>query len=389
MNSKKLQILYCQLFGFFYVLYCIGIGYVNIYLTGRGLQPGSIGLITALFGAAAALVQPVLGRIADKSRIFHWKTLLLLLFGLCLAFYMMQVFFHAGYISGLTCGMILLLLNAITPFINGAVFYYQKNGYKVDFGSARGCGSLMYSLSSLLLGQCVARLGVQIITTAGIIFSVVLLLIVWRMPYMGEKTCEDAIAKESVRKGFARKYPRFLCMFAGAVFLLMFHNMTSTYMLQMMEQVGGGSAETGILFAIAGILEIPVMFSIVPLIRKFGSGNLLVVAGVAFFIKSVIYTVASSVAVLYAAQILQMFSYALLASVSVFFSDEIMDAEDKLKGQALVGSAITCGGVLGNLAGGVILQYLGLDAMLWIALMMAGVGMITILMMRFLKWKKS
>ena len=52
----------------YWMLYCIGYGYVTYFLTQYNYTTGEIGILTAVFGVLAAVIQTRLGSIADKSR---------------------------------------------------------------------------------------------------------------------------------------------------------------------------------------------------------------------------------------------------------------------------------------------------------------------------------
>ena len=181
---------------------------------------------------------------------------------------------------------------------------------------------------------------------------------------------------------FFGAYPRFTGMLIGFVFLMLFHSMTNTYMLQIVEAVGGGTAEMGIVLALAGVLELPVMFAFSFLVKRVSSYRLLLLAGVGFIGKSILYLTATSVLMIYAAQLLQLVSYALFASVSVYYSNEVMDQKNKLRGQALVGSSVTIGSVIGGLVGGVLIQRFGMQVTLASGVVAAIIGAVIIFLMK-------
>ena len=86
-QQKKLQLEYCCLQGFYWMLYCVGVGYLNAYLTGVGLRPGTVGVISAVCGTLATVVQPFLGKLADRSQRYGWKMQLQVLLVLCMGCY--------------------------------------------------------------------------------------------------------------------------------------------------------------------------------------------------------------------------------------------------------------------------------------------------------------
>ena len=84
-------------------------------------------------------------------------------------------------------------------------------------------------------------------------------------------------------------------------------------------------------------------------LKKISSGNLLIVSGVAFFIKILILIFATNMIGMYTSQYFQLFAYAVFIPAAAYYVNEMMDEMDQVKGQAFVTSAITIGGVFSNL----------------------------------------
>lgn len=368
------------------MLYCVGAGYLNAYLTGVGLKTGIVGVISAACGTLAAVVQPFLGKLADRNPRWGWKLQLQISLGLCMGCHVLLKLFPGAAAAGVLCGLVFLILNLMMPFVSGVGFYYEKAGIVMNFGAARGFGSLFYSVISYLLGFWVADFGVGCIATAGIVVTLCFFVTVSVMPYLGvegRNSGEEQIPSEGESWGrFFSTYPRFTGMLIGFVFLMLFHSMTNTFMLQIVENVGGGTAAMGIVLALAGVLELPVMFAFSFLVKRVSSYRLLLLAGAGFILKSILYLAATSVAMIYAAQVLQLISYALFAAVSVYYANEVMDQKNKLRGQALVGSSVTIGSVIGNLLGGVMIQSYGIHMVLVAGMAAAVLGTVVILLMR-------
>lgn len=385
-DRKKLQLEYCCLQGFYWMLYCVGSGYLNAYLTGVGLRTGIVGIISAVCGTLATLVQPFLGKLADRNPRYGWKMQLQVLLVLCMGCYVLLKLFSAPVVSGVLCGLVFLILNLMMPFVSGVGFYYEKTGIEMNFGAARGFGSLFYSVMSYFLGFWVADFGVGCISTAGMVVTLCFFVTVSVMPYLGieEQSGEErgADPEEAGWGTFFKAYPRFTGMLIGFVFLMLFHSMTNTYMLQIVEAVGGGTAEMGIVLAVAGVLELPVMFAFSFLVKRISSYHLLLLSGVGFIGKSILYLTADSVLMIYAAQVLQIVSYALFAAVSVYYSNEVMDRKNKLRGQALVGSSVTIGSVIGGLVGGVLTQRFGVHMTLEVGVVAAVIGAAIVCLMK-------
>lgn len=360
--DKKLQLKYSLLQGLFWMAFCITIAYINSYLTAKNLLPDTIGIITAVFGAIAALVQNILGNICDQSRKINWKIVIIGMLIIKLAADILINFVSIPLLQGILFGSGLMVLNTLIPFVNAANFYYEENGKILNYGVARGTGSLLYAVTSFVMGNLIALLGIDIVNLAGLIVTIALLGLTISMPiYKNNESISQDYIEENA-ESFIKKYKSFCLILVGFSLLMVFHNTTSTYMLQILERVGGSNPELGTTFAIAAVFEIPIMFGFSYIIAKFKSHSLLKVAAIFFIFKGLIYFFTGSVAGIYFAQTLQVFSFALFASASVYYAKEKMSPKDMVKGQTLAASTITIGSVIGNLSGGLIVKNLGSQA---------------------------
>lgn len=156
--------------------------------------------------------------------------------------------------------------------------------------------------------------------------------------------------------------------------LFVFHNMSNTYIIQMVENIGGDPGGMGNALSLAAFLELPVM-AIFPLLKKkFTSHQLLSFSGIIFAAKACAYIFAHDMLGIYFAQTLQIGCYAIYIPASVFYVNEIMAPEDTVKGQSLMVGAGTLAGVFASLLGGVILDRAGVFAMLIVQAVFAAAG---------------
>ena len=83
---------------------------------------------------------------------------------------------------------------------------------------------------------------------------------------------------------------------------------------------------------------------------------MLKVAAAGFTAKIVLCWLADSVVMIFAAQLLQLVSFALFLPAMVHFTDEVISKEEAVKGQALFTTMVTITTVFSSLSGGVILD---------------------------------
>ena len=383
-NETKVNLEYKALHGFYWMLYCLTTGYTTVLLLSHGFSSSVIGVIAAVSSILAAVGQLAVGNLTDKCSRVTWKNIYLMigaLEGAALA--VLAVFKGTAVVNAICFPLFTILMYLQMPLVNSAVFHYTSRGLKVDFGSARGMGSLTYAFISFVAGQLIVRVGESVIIYLSILVTAGMLLDVFFMPCAkdaplsrAEKNADDAASGKSIGSilGFAGRYPDFMLVLAGSILLMSFHNIGHTYMIQIMEAVGGNSATMGTAFSIEAIMELPVMFGFYKLIKKVSADNLMIVSGAAFTLKALTYLLASSVTALYLAQILQMFSNAIFILASVYYADKKMAPEDKVTGQSYMTASISIGAVLGNFLGGQVLNAAGLYLMLLFSFLLAAAG---------------
>jgi PPP family 3-phenylpropionic acid transporter len=155
--------------------------------------------------------------------------------------------------------------------------------------------------------------------------------------------------------------------------------MINDFMIQIIRSLGGGETELGYSNFLQAILELPVMAMIGIILKKISAQKLLVLSGFAFFVKNLILIFATNMAGMYLSQSCQLFAYAVFIPAAAYYVDSIMDSNDQVKGQALVTSAITVGGVFSNVVSGVVMDNFGIKAMLITGTAVCAVGAVVVL----------
>ena len=376
---------YRMLHGCYWMLINVTFGYIVFYLAEYGYSAGKVGVLTASFAGLTTICQPILGRIADRSERFGWKPQIMILSaGSCIGFLLLFVT-KQPLLVGLLFGVIILLVNCIQPTLNAACFYYQERGIPMDFGIARGIGSMAYAVMSSVLGYFTVKYGTVSVIVAGVVMMLVQLAVVASMPYgdkvpklvnedVNGKATESAgkqEKKETSTKGFWKKYPVFLLMVFGCILLITVHHFMTTYLLNIMEAVGGDSGNMGTALSIGAVAEIPMLFLVSRIVKKIPASTLLTVSGVAYIGKSLVFFLSGNVWMIYAAHLLQPFSYALYASATIYFANDCMSEEDKTTGQAFMTMSMAAGSLVGNLTGGWLIDFSGVKMMLVVAVVLS------------------
>lgn len=173
---------------------------------------------------------------------------------------------------------------------------------------------------------------------------------------------------------FTKRHRCFFLVNLGVLGLYFGNAVFNNYMAQIVDSVGGGSDDMGIIFCISALCEIPFMASISLLRKKFSCQLLLKVASIGFLLKTGSCALAASVHMVIAAHLFQLIGFGLFLPAMVLFIDETMSRAEAVKGQALFTTMVAIGTVFSSLAGGMILDISGAKALLVVATVVTAAG---------------
>ena len=415
--------MYRWLHGVYWISFSVCHGYITYYLTRFGYSPAQVGTLAAVSGIVAAFVQVWLGKLADRPGRWNWKRLIML----CSAagFVCMMLVLAGGrkWLVGISYGVFMVCVHAMLPLVNAACFYYRSRGIDVNFGPARGVGSLIYASFSFVMGYLTAWFGTVPVALSGAADMAALWFLTSRMPtyedaadpapdvkaaekdraaeknpgagkgqsaekdHAGERAGDQG-SKQGHAAGnmlsgisaFIRKYPSFMMMIAGLTLLMSFHNSAATYMLQIVENIGGNNRHLGTALSLCAFFELPVMFGYSYLSRRFKPETMLKFCGMMYIVRAGILLSAKTIPVVYLAQMTQLVTFALYASASVYYTDDSVEPQDAVTGQAVMSNVETVGAVIGSFAGGQLLQAGGVRLMLGAMMAVTVIGAVFMLL---------
>ena len=372
---------------FFYWMTNLSIySFSSAFLLPNGFSSSRVGIVMTLGSIGSLLLEPVLADLADRSGRLSLSKITALLAGLL-------ILCLGGLIAAQGNGTALfvfyvlcyILQTIMQPLINEMNFRLERAGYKMNFGAARAMGSLGYSLMSALLGILTERYGISMIplaTIAVLAVMLVLLALLDRSTAAGAESLQNGESAEKQNTGslaeFARNHGRLLLLTAGGTCLLYCSNACGSYLLQIVNHVGGTTENMGFALSIAAVSEIPAMVLFERVRRKISTGTLLKIAGIGYIVKHVILLLAKSYAAVLFAMVFQLVSFAIYIPAIVAYMHEHTSAKDAVKGQSLMPIASSTAGLLSSFSGGFMIDRLGVGAFLTACVFMAVIGTVII-----------
>lgn len=336
---------------------CAVLSYAVIYLQALSFSNFSIGIITAFGRVLGSLSGPLIASYLDSHPMFptaRMNTPLLL--AQVALFALLQFFGRNNLITGMFFAMVAGLFIATNSVVLRFCGDCAVGGYKLNYGVARGIGSLAFIIPSVLMGILFKRIPATYLPAVGIILLVLQFAVnVYAgMFFKGQRSVslqEDDIGSSPLIK-FLREDPMFTRLLIGTSLLFFGYYSYNIFMINVVRNVGGDTAIMGIISGVGAAIEIPFMFLFSSLRKKWKISTLLTLSIIAFSLKVFITAMVSTIPALFATQILQGFGYALFAAAIVEYVSAVIPKRNLAKGQSLVYTMEMLSGVLASLVAG-------------------------------------
>lgn len=353
------------------------ISFATTFLLGKGFPASQVGLLLACSGLLSCISQPTLASFADRAK----KNVLpgmaaglaagsMACFGSLLLFRLPVWLFGILYLLGVWC------FDTMIPLMNSISVYYHARGYPINYGLARGLGSLAFSFAALGLGYIIDAFGLD-----WMIIYVLIMLALFILLTFGYPQVEHSITTPGEKKAeccplgvFVLRYRWYCLSLFGILLLACFHSMTENYLIAIVGRLGGSSSHVGTALFIATLSSAPVL-SLISLVRKrLPDHTIMMIAAFSFLLKAVLFLAAPSIPFIYLAQLLQMTSYAFLSPVQVYYANAKISSADMVKGQAFISASYTLGCGAGNMLGGVLVERFGVLVLLAAGVVISAAG---------------
>jgi len=292
-------------------------------------------MAVTIMSAAGMLVQPVYGFICDKLQSEKKLTISLLVIS--------AVFFALLPLTLRSGNMVLIFLNmtgiAVTGVqVNGLLDAWivgLKQEYQsVNYGLIRGCGSFAYALSAQLMGTITVMYGhdariwiggaaMTLTAAAALTFQSAARTHNTAVLNPEEKENKTLKGAEALKLVFSSKP---YCLLLAVSFFLFLSSMAITTLIQLLARdFGGSTAHIGTATAVMAVSEVPFMFLMAILIKKFGYKRLLILCSAAYVIRMIMTASVTTVNGLIYVQLFQAVTYAVLLPLSMSYFSRIVD----------------------------------------------------------------
>ena len=338
--SRKVNLHHAAMQGSYFIGFSAIWGFGPVLLLYLGLSNSTLGVVTSLALLLPLLIQPVLAALSDADRRWTSRRLALVLSLLTLA---------AGVVMTVCTGQKTVLLAAYAvigvllvctaPFFNSMVMEYHLRGVNVNYGLGRGTGSTTYAIVALVLGFVLEKQAPTVILPVFLAALAVQIAAVWsfRYPLPPVPAAQTEEPPQVLGLGaLLRKYPAFTVMLVGCALLQGGHNACNTYMIHIAAKAGAGESLMGVVLAVSAFMELPAMALFPRMRRRLSLRGLFRLCAAAFVVRNLLFLLAASPVLLYAAAVLQFFEFGIFLPATVYYVAEYLDAANQVKGQGLI-----------------------------------------------------
>lgn len=370
-RNRRLTPAYSLVQAPFWASYCLSVSFAAVYLQYLGYSNQRLGVVLAAGCLLSALLGPLLSAWIDRSssvtaaRLSPW-----VLAAQAASLLLLILFPHKG--PAAAWGFLLYIafsnsLNSLNLKLYSDAVYL---GASIDYGFARGMGSLGYVLVSLAVGFLAERFSPKVVPLAGLILSLLQFLAFRhfrRLAPAGEAGVSQR-ERGSTLRAFIRGNRRFCLLLLGTALMFFAHNAAGNFMINVVQGVGGDTSDLGILNGFMAAVEIPMMFLYSRIFKSSRSaGTALSLSFIFLALKAAGIAAAGTLTQLAAVFLLQAPSFALYTAAIVPYVAETVAYEDSAKAQSLAYTMTTVGSVLASLLAGPMYDALSVSATLWIA----------------------
>ena len=353
----------------FWAMFAAIVAYQTALLLDREFSNGEAGLMTSVRCLAGIVFQPLLGGYADRHPEVPLKRIVALSLALSLAagaWYWLDPDMGLG-----STALVWTVLGGLGvssyPLMDAMAVQFISDGVPIRYSLGRGMGSLAYAVTCVLLGLQVGRWGVETTLLAALALTAAEIALV--LAYPTWRPGPAALRAERPRPQSAlallRSSPRFTLMLAGVLFGLTAVLPLSNFLVNVVVDRGGVSADLGLAMFLMGASELPAAILFSKLQRRLDSGKILALSIGFCTLKGVALLCTWNLAGVLVVQPLQMLGYGLFTPASVYFVNESVPPADRVRGQTVMMVASNgLGGMLGGLLAGLTLDLGGANWML-------------------------
>lgn len=385
-EQRSLTIPYSCVQAPYWMSMCVFMGFTAVYLHHLGYDNTETGIVLAAGTLLGSLLGPVLASCIDKSTSDKITAVTLIppvLAAETAALFILLAFPEKSIVISAVYSFYIAVSTSVNSLNLELYTDAVHRGAEIDYGMARGAGSMGYVLTSFVVGLLCERISERIIPAAGLVICAMQFAaflnfrkqLKCQVPEAGHRTGPSADSGEASSIGaFLLRNKSFSLILLGSILVFYSHGALCSFFINVVENVGGSVGDLGILNGLMALFETPVILFYTRITGRWRTSSVLKVAFIMFTVKAAAVAAAGSVAWLGAVMVLQAPSFGLYSGAIVLYADEMIAHEDSAKAQSLAFTVTMIANMIASIVAGRQLDVLSVSTVLWIACAVCAAG---------------
>lgn len=353
--------------GFYWMASCVFVSFLVRLLNGYGYGDYQIGVALTFSSIASLVIQPMVGRLADRVKSVKRLLITCLLIAIASSVALDALHRHALVVYLLVL-VIFGSFRSLVYIIDLWSLAVAKDRQEFSYGFTRSFGAVFYAISAVVYGGAIDRFGVQIIVPCFVLCSGLAMVMVLQVKLPeAEKTM--GISQESLPLSQA---VRILISNRSYVVLLISYTLIEmssvaqqNYLTRKFELLGSGDLYTGVSLLLMGLLQLFPLLLNTRITRRLTPSILMFVCLFGLALRTVILGFAKTPIGTVLAYLVEPFSFGLYIGSILYYMNRILDPKVRYLGMTFY-AAITSGvgGMIGNYVAGYLSEVFGVLVMM-------------------------
>lgn len=366
---KKINIEIGLVQGFYWMASCVFVSFLVRLLSFWGYSDYESGLALSLSAIATLVLQPIIGRKADKTK--NVSSLIIISFLISIISALILYFFHNNRI--ITYSLIFIIFasfRSLTYIID--LWSYAQGGEEFSYGFTRSFGALFYAFSALFFGYAISFFSASIILPCFIVLSLLALLMVKIIPtnLQAKKEIKPLRIKETIISLIHNK---------AYIVLLISYTLMETasipgqnYLTRKFEILGSKEIFTGLSLMVMALLQLIPLNTMDKIKKCISSKTMILISLFGLLLRSIFLAFTKTEIGTVLTFLTEPFAFGLYIGAIILYMREHLEEENHYFGLTLY-SALTAGlgGIVGNYIAGFLADRGGIIPMLKILIIPA------------------
>jgi len=360
---NKLQIKYNMLHFLYWFTTCSINGFTAIFLRTKGLNNSEIGLTVGIGAVFSILVSPFLSAIIVNTKWMTIRKMIVVIYTTSFLVYLLML--YSGIPILLIMMMYVLLFSivmSVGPFLSVIFLDYTSDGRELNYGLARGFGSISYALAAIIIGQLCVYLNPNVLVIVFVISGSLFLILLFFMPDCKVRSRDDSSKARGALVTVVKTYKAFILFLIAYSLVQGASNSLGTYLIYFVQNLGGNTAIYGVSIFCMAASEMPVMAIAQKLLMKISCEKLLTFSLICYIGRNFTICIAGNIVTLIIGLMFQSISYGLFTAVITYYITRKLLPEYNLMGQAWFNIfSIGVSSAIGCLLGGILMDSYGIS----------------------------